>query len=473
MFQGLADRLEAAFGDLRRKAKLTEADVTAALRELRLALLEADVALPVVKALMARVRDAAVGAELVKKISADQLVVKIVHDELVKTLGETVEPLAQASAPPTTFLMVGLQGSGKTTTSAKLGLKVKREKQRALLASLDTRRPAAQEQLRLLGVQTGVATLPIVPGETPLEIARRAQTMARLEGYDVLILDSAGRLSIDETLMGELCQVRDLTKPDETLLVADAMTGQDAVTTAQIFEAQIGLTGLVLTRVDGDARGGAALSMRAVTGKPIKLLGLGEKMDALEAFHPTRIASRILGMGDVVSLVEKAQELQAEGEAERLEKRLSKGQFDLNDLADQMRKISKLGGIGGLMSMMPGMGGMKKQLQAAKDQINDKVVARQLAMISSMTPQERTRPEIIKAKRKQRIAAGSGTKVQDLNKLLKQYQGMAKMMKQIGKQGRRGSPPQLPSDLDVGDLSQLGDLKGLGGSLPKGFPFKR
>ena len=473
MFAGLSERLEGVFGGLRRKAKLTEADVSAALREIRLALLEADVALPVAKDLMARVKDAAIGAELVKKVSADQLVVKIVNDELVKTLGETVEPLAEASAPPTTILMAGLQGSGKTTTSAKLGLRYRQDKKRALLASLDTRRPAAQQQLKVLGQQTDVATLPIVPGETPVQIARRAQTMAQLEGFDVLILDSAGRLSIDDELMAELQQVRDITRPDETLLVADAMTGQDAVNTAQIFEAQIGLTGLVLTRVDGDARGGAALSMRAVTGKPIKLLGVGEKMDALEDFHPTRVASRILGMGDVVSLVEKAQELQEEGEAERLQKKLSKGQFDLNDLADQMKKISKLGGIGGLMSMMPGMGGMKKQIEAAKEQINDKMVARQLAMISSMTPMERAKPELIKAKRKQRIAAGSGTSVQDINKLLKQHQGMAKMMKQMSKQGRKGGMPQLPSELDVGDLSQLGDLSGLGGKMPKGFPFKR
>ena len=325
MFAGLSERLEGVFGGLRRKAKLTEADVSAALREIRLALLEADVALPVAKDLMARVKDAAIGAELVKKVSADQLVVKIVNDELVKTLGETVEPLAEASAPPTTILMAGLQGSGKTTTSAKLGLRYRQDKKRALLASLDTRRPAAQQQLKVLGQQTDVATLPIVPGETPVQIAKRAQTMAQLEGFDVLILDSAGRLSIDDELMAELQQVRDITRPDETLLVADAMTGQDAVNTAQIFEAQIGLTGLVLTRVDGDARGGAALSMRAVTGKPIKLLGVGEKMDALEDFHPTRVASRILGMGDVVSLVEKAQELQEEGEAERRKRNSLRG----------------------------------------------------------------------------------------------------------------------------------------------------
>ena len=473
MFSGLGERLQGVFGSLRRKAKLTDADVSAALREIRLALLEADVALPVVKDLMARVKEAAIGAQLVKKVSADQLVVKIVNDELVKTFGEAAEPLAQASSPPTRILMAGLQGSGKTTTSAKLGLRFKNENRRALLASLDTRRPAAQGQLQILGEQTGVATLPIVPGETPVQIAKRAQTMAQLEGYDVLILDSAGRLSVDEELMGELQQIRDLIQPHETLLVADAMTGQDAVNTAQIFDEKIGLTGLVLTRIDGDARGGAALSMRAVTGKPIKLLGVGEKMDALEDFHPSRIASRILGMGDVVSLVEKAQELQEEGEAERLQKRLSKGQFDLNDLADQMKKISKMGGIGGLMSLMPGMGGMRKQIEAAKDQINDRAVAQQLAMISSMTADERAKPEIIKARRKQRIAAGSGTSVQALNKLLKQHQGMAKMMKMMSKRGKKGAMPQFPSEFDVGDLSQLGNLKGLGGQLPPRFPGKR
>ncbi len=473
MFQGLAERLDGVFAAMRRKAKLTEADVKVALREVRVALLEADVALPVVKDLMTRVTQSGVGADLVRKISPDQLVIKIVHDELVATLGATTEPLIDAASPPTVVLMVGLQGSGKTTTTAKLGLKYHQRRKRALLASLDTRRPAAQEQLRVLGAQTNVATLPIIAGETPIQIARRAQTMAQLEGYDALILDSAGRLSIDEALMDELVEVRDVTQPHETLLVADALTGQDAVNTAQGFEERIGLTGLVLTRIDGDARGGAALSMRAITGRPIKLLGTGEKMEALEEFHPSRIASRILGMGDVVSLVEKAQELQEEGEAERLQARLSKGQFDLNDLADQMKKISKLGGIGGLMSLMPGMGGMKRQLEAAKDQINDRVVARQLAMISSMTPLERSKPQILKAKRKQRIAAGSGTSVADLNKLLKQYQGMAKMMKNVSKQSRRGAMPQLPSELDVGDLSQLADLAGPAGTRSRGFPFKR
>ena len=459
MFQGLSDRLEGVFGGLRRKAKLTETDVTAALREIRVALLEADVALPVAKDLMARVKEAAVGVNLVKKITADQQVVKIVNDELVKTLGETPQPLVEASSPPTVILMVGLQGSGKTTTSAKLGLRYKNQKKKTLLASLDTQRPAAQEQLRLLGEQAGIASLPLVPGESPTQIAQRAKTMAALEGYDVLILDSAGRLSIDSPLMAELRQVRDLTKPHETLLVADSMTGQDAINTAEIFEAEIGVTGLVLTRVDGDARGGAALSMRAVTGKPIKLLGMGEKMDALEDFHPARVASRILGLGDVVSLVEKAQELQEQGESERLQKKLSQGQFDLNDLADQMKKISKMGGISSLMGMLPGMGGMKKQIEAAKGQINDKAVAQQLAIISSMTPMERAKPELIKASRKQRIAAGSGTSVQDVNKLLKQFQGMAKMMKQVSKQGKRGRMPQLPSDFDMGDLSKLGSFK--------------
>ena len=473
LFAGLSERLEGVFGGLRRKAKLTQADVSAALRAIRVALLEADVALPVVKDLMGRVKEAAVGADLVKKVSADQQVVKIVHDALVQTLGEHLVPLIEASAPPTTILVAGLQGSGKTTTSAKLGLKFKKDKKRALLASLDTRRPAAQEQLRVLGEQIAVATLPSAPGESPVQIAKRAKAKAQLEGYDVLILDSAGRLSIDAELMEELKQIRDLTQPDETFLIADAMTGQDAVNTAQIFEDQLGLTGLVLTRVDGDARGGAALSMRAVTGKPIKLLGVGEKMDALEEFHPSRIAARILGLGDVVSLVEKAQKLQEAGQAERLQANLAKGQFDLNDLADQMKHISKLGGMGTVLSMMPGLGGMKRQIEAARNQINDKMVARQLALISSMTPLERAKPEIIKAKRKQRIAAGSGTAVQDLNKLLKQYQGLAKMMKQLGKKGRRGGLSALPSERDVGALSQLGDLGGLGGAMPKGFPFKR
>ena len=488
MFDGLSGRLGGIFDKLRGRGSLNEADVKEAMREVRVALLEADVALPVVKDFIAKAGERAVGQEVLRSVTPGQQVVKIVHDSLVEMLGgepekpaapETPapakpallpglggaaqpapafdlpipEPAAEApkadtpkvdeselnlrAEPPVPILMVGLQGSGKTTTTAKIALRLKtREGKKVLMASLDTRRPAAQEQLAVLGEQVEVATLPIVAGQQPIEITRRAMQTGRTEGYDVVLLDTAGRLAIDEELMAEVAAVRDVAKPVETLLVADAMTGQDAVTVASNFRDKVGLTGIVLTRVDGDARGGAALSMRAVTGKPIKLMGTGEKVDALEAFHADRIASRILGMGDVVSLVEKAAETIEKDEAEKLAKKIKKGAFDLDDLAGQLRQMRKMGGMQGLMGLLPGVGKLKDQMKTAK--LDDGLLKRQEAIISSMTKFERQNPRLIHAKRKIRIAKGSGTTVQDVNKLLKQHQQMASMMKRVQKMGKKG-----------------------------------
>ncbi|HRJ59763.1 MAG TPA: signal recognition particle protein [Azospirillaceae bacterium] len=437
MFEGLSGRLGDIFDRLRRRGALTEEDVSAALREVRVALLEADVALPVVKDFIARVKERAVGQEVLRSVTPGQQVVKIVHDNLVEMLGQG-EEINLAAVPPVPVLMVGLQGSGKTTTTAKIALRLKnKERKKVLMASLDVRRPAAQEQLAVLGEQVGVATLPIVPGQTPVQITRRALEAGRLQGFDVVLLDTAGRLAIDEELMTEVAQVRDVAQPAETLLVVDAMTGQDAVNTAQRFNERVGVTGIVLTRVDGDSRGGAALSMRAVTGKPIKLLGVGEKVDALENFHPDRLAGRILGMGDVVSLVEKAAETIDQAEAEKLAKKFETGQsFDLNDLSSQLKQIRKMGGMSGLMGLLPGVGKIKEQLKDKK--LDDGVLKRQEAIISSMTKEERKRPDIIKASRRKRIAAGAGVSVQDVNKLLKQFEDMRTMMKKVQKLGQKG-----------------------------------
>jgi signal recognition particle subunit SRP54 len=437
MFENLSQKLGDAFQRLTRRGALSEADVDEALREVRVALLEADVALPVVKDFIAKVKPAAIGEAVLKSVTPGQMVVKIVHDELAAALGGSAVPLDLAAPPPAAILLVGLQGSGKTTSTAKIALRlVNRERKRVLMASLDTRRPAAQEQLATLGRQAEVPTLNIVPGEPPLAIARRAMQTAALEGYDLVMLDSAGRLHIDQELMEEVAAVKAATKPIETLLVADAMTGQDAVNVAEAFHERIGVSGIVLTRVDGDARGGAALSMRAVTGQPIKLIGVGEKLDALEDFHPDRIAGRILGMGDVVSLVEKAAEQIEQEEAERIARKAQKGLFDLDDLADQLGKLEKMGGLNDIVSMLPGIGKIKQQMKDAR--IDDKQIRRQRAILSSMTRAERRRPDIIKASRKQRIAAGSGTTVQEINRLLKQHQEMARMMKQMGKLGQKG-----------------------------------
>jgi len=437
MFESLQERLGEVFSRLTRRGALSEADVGEALREVRVALLEADVALPVVKDFVEGVREKAIGQEVLRSVTPGQMVVKIVNDHLIETLGAANVPLNLEVPPPAVVMLVGLQGSGKTTSTAKIAMRLReREKKKALMASLDVRRPAAQEQLAMLGLQADVRTLPIVPGEPPVAIAKRALQTGALEGFDVVLLDTAGRLAIDAGLMAEVAAVRDAVKPHETLLVADAMTGQDAVTIARSFNDQVGLTGILLTRVDGDARGGAALSMKAVTGCPIKLLGTGEKLEALEAFHPDRVAGRILGMGDVVSLVEKAAETIEQDEAEKLARKIEKGKFDLDDLGQQLKQLQRMGGLGDLMSLLPGVPKIQQQLKNAR--IDDSMVKRQLAILSSMTPGERRRPELLKASRKQRVAAGSGTSVQEVNKLLKQYQEAARMMKKVKKLGKKG-----------------------------------
>ena len=438
MFESLGNRFSDVFDRLRRRGALTEADVDAAMREIRVALLEADVALPVVKDFVNAVREKAVGQDVLRSIQPAQMVVKIVHDNLVAMLGaEGAGTLNLNAVPPVVVMMVGLQGSGKTTTSAKLARLLKeRERRKVLLASLDVNRPAAQEQLAVLAKQVGVTSLPVVALERPVAIGKRALDMGKREGYDVVILDTAGRLHIDEPLMQEVAAVRDATKPTETLLVADALTGQDAVNLAKSFAERVGITGIVLTRVDGDARGGAALSMRAVTQRPIKFMGTGEKLDALEAFHAERIASRILGMGDVVGLVEKAAETIDQEEAEKLAKKLQKGGFDLNDLASQLKQLRKMGGMGGIMGMLPGINKIKKQLDEAR--LDETLLKRQEAIISSMTKAERRNPKLLDGSRRRRIAAGSGTTVPEINRLLKQYQDMADMMKRMNKLGKKG-----------------------------------
>ena len=454
MFESLSSKLGKVFERLTGRGALSEADVTEALREVRVALLEADVALPVVKDFIGRVKVRAVGQDVIKSVTPGQMVVKIVHDELIATLGTKGIELNLNAVPPVVILMVGLQGSGKTTTSAKIALKLKKERKKVLLASLDVYRPAAQQQLQILAGQAEVGSLPIVMGEMPVAISKRALDVGRKEGYDVVILDTAGRLHIDQELMAEVQAVRDAAQPTETLLVTDAMTGQDAVTLAREFNEKVGVTGIVLTRIDGDARGGAALSMRAVTGRPIKFLGAGEKLDALEAFHPDRLAGRILGMGDIVGLVEKAMETVEVEEAERLAKRIEKGKFDLDDMRKQFAQVRKMGDIKGIIGMLPGMGKMAGAIKDAN--IDDKMVARQEAIILSMTKSERKNPDLIKASRKKRIAAGAGVQVQDVNKLLKQYQQMADMMTKVGKLGQKGLMRH-----------------GIGGLLPPGMKFGR
>ena len=438
MFEALSDKLSTVFDRLRARGALNETDVMEALREVRLALLDADVALPVVKSFIDSVRDRAIGQEVIASVSPGQQVVKIVHDVMIETLGgEGAAPLNLNAVAPIPILMVGLQGSGKTTTSGKLGLRLfQRQRKRVLLASLDTQRPAAQLQLQQLAERAGVASLPIVPGQTPLQIAARAMDTGRREVFDIVILDTAGRLSIDDALMDEVKQIRLATNPAEVLLVVDAMTGQDAVNTARAFHDAVGVTGIVMTRMDGDARGGAALSMRAVTGAPIKLIGAGEKLDALEDFHPERVAGRILGMGDVVGLVERASETIDQQEAEKLAKKMAKGTFDLEDFASQLRQITKIGSLQSIIGMLPGAGKLKEQLGNAN--LDQSVLKRQQAIISSMTMKERRTPDLIKASRKKRIASGSGTTVQDVNRLLKQFDDMSTMMKRMSKLGQKG-----------------------------------
>lgn len=453
MFDSLSDRLGDIFSGLKRRGALKEADVDAALREVRVALLEADVALSVVKDFIKTVKERAVGQEVLKSVTPGQQVIKIVHDAMVDMLGSEGETINTNGLPPVVVLMVGLQGSGKTTSTAKIAKRLtEKDKKKVLMASLDVRRPAAQEQLRVLGEQIGVKTLPIVEGQQPVEITKRAMKAAELQGFDVLMLDTAGRLHVDAGLMAEVQAVRDTAQPLETLLVADSLTGQDAVNVAREFDAQVGITGAVLTRMDGDGRGGAALSMRAVTGKPIKLVGMGEKMDQMEEFHPDRVAGRILGMGDVVSLVEKAAETIQQEDAEKMAKKMAKGVFDLEDMLSQLRQMKSMGGMKGVLGLLPGMGGMKKAIQGAN--VDDAVFKRQEAIILSMTPRERQKPQLINASRKKRIAQGSGTHVSEINKLLKMHMQMAKMMKKMSKMG--------------GSKAMQGLMGGMGGGMPGG-----
>ncbi len=476
MFESLSERLGGVFDRLRGRGALTEADVRAAMREVRVALLEADVALPVAKTFIDKVTERAVGAEVTRSVTPGQQVVKIVHDELAAMLGGDAEGLELDVTPPAIIMMVGLQGSGKTTTTAKIAKRLKeRDRKKVLMASLDVNRPAAQEQLRVLGEQTEVATLPVIAGQQPVDIARRAMQAAKLQGFDVLMLDTAGRLHVDAALMAEMQSVAAVAVPQEILLVVDALTGQDAVNVAENFSKQVDLTGVVLTRMDGDARGGAALSMRHVTGKPIKFVGVGEKLDALDAFDPQRVAGRILGMGDVVSLVEKAAASIEQEDAERMAAKLAKGQFDMNDLRSQLQQMQKMGGMAGLIGMLPGMG--KLAAQAEKAGADDKLLGRMEAVILSMTPKERGKPELLNAKRKIRIANGAGTTVQEVNKLLKMHQEMSTAMKKIRKMGGMKGLAGLMGKMG-GGLPGLGGLGGLGGGgmpqLPPGFDkFKR
>jgi signal recognition particle subunit SRP54 len=478
MFESLSERLGGVFDRLTKQGALSEADVDAALREVRTALLEADVSLPVVRDFVKAVKVKATGQAVTKSVTPGQQVVKIVHDELVAMLQGEGEPDAlKIDNPPATILMVGLQGSGKTTTTAKLAKRLKeRNGKRVLLASLDTNRPAAMEQLQILAGQIGVDSLPIVKGESAVQIARRAKTQAAMGGYDVVFLDTAGRLHIDDVLMDEVQAVRDIAQPRETLLVVDGLTGQDAVNVATEFNAKVGISGVVLTRMDGDGRGGAALSMRAITGKPIRFVGLGEKMDALETFEAERVAGRILGMGDIVALVEKARETFEAEQAERMARRFAKGLFNMNDLKLQLEQMLKMGGMQSLMGMMPGMSGMARKAEEAG--FNDRMIRRQIALINSMTRKERANPDLLQASRKRRIAAGAGLEVSELNRLLKQHQQMADMMKKMGKGGMmkqairqmmgKGGAGGLP-DLKNMDPAQLEEAaramkQGMGGS---------
>jgi signal recognition particle subunit SRP54 len=481
MFDSLSEKLGGILDRLTRRGALSEADVDAALREVRRALLEADVALDVARAFTDRVKQQAVGVEVMKSVTPGQMVVKIVHDQLVATLGADSQTIDLNAAPPVAIMMVGLQGSGKTTTTAKIAKRLTdRQKRKVLMASLDVRRPAAMEQLAVLGRETQIDTLPVVAGQAPPQIAKRAIDAARLGGYDVVLLDTAGRTTLDEAMMSEAAEVKNAVNPHEVLLVADALTGQDAVNLARAFDERVGLTGIVLTRVDGDGRGGAALSMRAVTNKPIKLIGTGEKLDALEEFDPARIAGRILGMGDIVALVEKAAANIDAEKAMRTAERMRKGAFDLADMREQLTQMQSMGGMSGLMGMLPGVAKMKNQIAAAG--LDDKVLKRQIAIIDSMTPKERRHPDILKASRKKRIAAGSGTSPEAINKLLKMHRGMADMMKMMGS-GKRGPLAGIaqamgfgggmPSPEQMAEMAKKmpGGLPGAGaGGLPPGMP---
>ncbi|HBQ36802.1 MAG TPA: signal recognition particle protein [Rhodobacteraceae bacterium] len=491
MFENLSERLGGVFDRLTKQGALSDDDIKTALREVRVALLEADVSLPVARDFIKAITEKATGQSVTKSVTPGQQVVKIVHDELVHVLAGDDDNIGElkVDSPPAPILMVGLQGSGKTTTTAKLAKRLKeKNNKRVLMASLDVNRPAAQEQLAILGTQIGVDTLPIVKGQSAEDIAKRAKQQAMMGGYDVYMLDTAGRLHIDEILMNEIQSVRDIANPRETLLVVDGLTGQDAVNVAEEFDSKVGVSGVVLTRMDGDGRGGAALSMRAVTGKPIKFVGLGEKLDALEEFHPERVAGRILGMGDIVSLVEKAQETIEAEQAERMMRRFQKGQFNMNDLKQQLEQMQKMGGMEGIMGMMPGMGKMKAK--AAEAGLDDSVLKRQIALIQSMTKRERANPKLLQASRKKRIARGAGMEVSELNKLMKMHRQMSDMMKKMGKMGKGGMLKKAmggmfgkggqgmagelanmdPKAMEAAAKQMGGGLPGLGGgALPPGL----
>jgi signal recognition particle subunit SRP54 len=510
MFDALSERLSGVFDRLGGRGVLSEKDVDEALREVRVALLEADVALPVVREFIAKAKEQATGEAVIRSVRPADQVVKITYDGLVEMLGGTkdgqeLEPegLNLSLNPPTVILMAGLQGSGKTTTAAKLALRLAKERKKVLVASLDTRRPAAMEQLATLARQAEVDSLPIVAGQSAPDIAKRALSAARLQGYDVVILDTAGRTTLDEAMMSEAAEIAKISNPSETLLVADSLTGQDAVRTAKAFHERLPLTGLVLTRADGDGRGGAALSMRAVTGLPIKFLGVSEKIDGLDVFDARRVAGRILGQGDVVALVEKAAQDMDLAKAEAMAKKLAKGQFDLDMLSEQLKQMKRMGGMEGLMGLLPGVQKVKRQI--AESGVNDKMIDRQLAIISSMTKAERRKPDLLQASRKRRIAAGSGVEVAEVNRLLKQHRQMSDAFKMMSKDGGKGfarmasmlgGPGAAPGGMDLSKLKALGGgkapteaemeeamkqlqggglkLPGLGGGLPPGFnPFKK
>jgi signal recognition particle subunit SRP54 len=459
LFDSLSERLGAVFEKLRGRGALSELDVRAAMREVRIALLEADVSLPVAKKFIDDVTARAIGAEVLRSVTPGQQVVKIVHDELIEVLGGAQEGLNLDVTPPAIIMLVGLQGSGKTTTTAKLAKRLtEKGRKKVLMASLDVNRPAAQQQLAVLGEQTGVATLPIVPGQMPVDIARRAKSAAKLGGYDVLMLDTAGRLHVDAALMAEMKAVAGEAQPHEVLLVVDALTGQDAVNVATNFSAEVPLTGIILTRMDGDARGGAALSMRAVTKRPIKFIGTGEKLDGLDEFQPERVAGRILGMGDIVSLVERASETIEAADAERMAAKMARGEFDMNDLRQQLAQMKRMGGMGALASMMPGIANAKKAM--TEGGVNDKMIGRMEALVLSMTPAERAKPEMLNARRKIRIAKGAGTTVQEVNRLIKMHQEMAGMMKRLKKMGGLAK---------LGAMMGKGGGAGLAGLMPPGM----
>ncbi len=452
MFDNLSERLARTLKNLRGQGRLTEENIKDTLREVRMALLEADVALPVVKDFIARIRERAVGKEVMTSLSPGQALIKIVKEELIQVMGEANEALDLAAQPPAVILMAGLQGSGKTTTTGKLARWLKeRQKKSVMVVSADVYRPAAIKQLETVASQVGAEFFPSDASQQPVEIARAALHQARTRFVDVLIVDTAGRLHVDDEMMEEVRRLHEVLSPVETLFVVDSMTGQDAANTAKAFNEQLALTGVILTKADGDARGGAALSIRQITGKPIKFLGVGEKTNALEPFHPERVASRILGMGDVLTLIEEVEQKVDKKEAERLARKIKKGKgFDLEDFRAQLQQMKKMGGIAGMLDKLPGMGNLPA---GVKEKVNDRDMARLEAIINSMTPGERRHPELIKGSRKRRIAAGSGTQVQDVNRLLKQFKQMQKMMKKMS----------------GGGMAKM--MRAMKGRVPPGVPF--